>query len=852
MDDKIRLKITGPLVIKAYQPSSQETRRIVIVSRTPTREPTSISYRKLKDRIRETFKLPDTNFVLEYTDDEGDNILIKSSWELQEAVDNNRLKSSQDPATLKVTIIANPNLPQQPEPEPEPESESEPRQTQNRGAESTQKAVNDIVTASASMLINFLEQDSTQAILQSAIKSAASMFGIPEHTSRPDTSARYVPESDPSRSSDTSAKDVPESDVSSLRSVAQSAQSSIFCNRCFNPITGAGWACCECKDYDLCRACKGLEVGHDFIHTFRPIFIRIPTTPPQFPTKESPLPELPTDLPTELPTDSSSKFGYGCNVCHSEIVGIRHACTTCSGFDLCESCFKEAKHCHPMHTFITHIENSSEEVSDLKPSDDNRVLHDGIICDQCNNSIHGIRYKCGYCLDYDLCQVCEENSNHDSSHLFVKIRNPINLGKSDKPILSYCIEKCQEAFGDKSTETIFNSFQQITLEQPSIAASSASSVVSEQFSKGSLTPSGASIKISRTPSQLHEETSSQMETSQVVHEYEDEQTPRDEHNTDNDKEEVYEETVAETRDHSESGSQYTLSASFVADITIPDGSVALPGSQFLKIWKLKNDGTSAWPEGSQLVFSGGNIFRAYPSSCDPKSFVIPVTAPQQDAFIVAELQAPETPGRYISYFRLSSPDGIRFGHRLWCDIIVSDQSSTTIPPLSTSVISNMVFPAPSVTVSPTISYPASEFSSRVNSRAPSFSVADEEDFEFYPAVSSYPVASATSTISASSSTSARSSNHSNSTASQADSGADFVIITENAVAAERATSKIETPVPTNTPTGLFSTQKYNAQLTQIHEMGLTFCDELALRLLDKYQGNIDLVVPQILEKLYPE
>lgn len=34
--------------------------------------------------------------------------------------------------------------------------------------------------------------------------------------------------------------------------------------------------------------------------------------------------------------------------------------------------------------------------------------------------------------------------------------------------------------------------------------------------------------------------------------------------------------------------------------------------------------------------------------------------------------------------------------------------------------------------------------------------------------------------------------------------------------------------------------------------GLTFCDELAVKLLQTHNGSVDKAVPEILERLYPE
>ena len=56
------------------------------------------------------------------------------------------------------------------------------------------------------------------------------------------------------------------------------------------------------------------------------------------------------------------------------------------------------------------------------------VIHSGSFCDNCDQLIHGIRYKCGNCADFDLCQECESLPNiHNKNHIFLKIRYPVPL-----------------------------------------------------------------------------------------------------------------------------------------------------------------------------------------------------------------------------------------------------------------------------------------------------------------------------------------------------------------------------------------------------------------------------------------
>eukprot|EP00040_Diaphanoeca_grandis_P031744 m.190498 g.190498 ORF g.190498 m.190498 type:complete len:416 (+) comp32405_c11_seq5:140-1387(+) len=53
-------------------------------------------------------------------------------------------------------------------------------------------------------------------------------------------------------------------------------------------------------------------------------------------------------------------------------------------------------------------------------------VHRGITCNVCKVSpLRGIRYKCLNCVDYDVCEDCEQVDRHNLAHVFMKIRVPI-------------------------------------------------------------------------------------------------------------------------------------------------------------------------------------------------------------------------------------------------------------------------------------------------------------------------------------------------------------------------------------------------------------------------------------------
>lgn len=49
-----------------------------------------------------------------------------------------------------------------------------------------------------------------------------------------------------------------------------------------------------------------------------------------------------------------------------------------------------------------------------------------------------------------------------------------------------------------------------------------------------------------------------------------------------------------------------LDSRFIQDVNIFDGTVMAPLTPFTKIWRMRNNGTVAWPQKTQLVWIGGD------------------------------------------------------------------------------------------------------------------------------------------------------------------------------------------------------------------------------------------------------
>jgi len=97
-------------------------------------------------------------------------------------------------------------------------------------------------------------------------------------------------------------------------------------------------------------------------------------------------------------------------------------------------------------------------------------------------------------------------------------------------------------------------------------------------------------------------------------------------------------------------------ASFVADVSIPDGTALGPGSSFVKTWRISNSGSCTWNTNYKLIFSSGSLLSA-PSSLNLSNSV----APGQTVDISVNMVAPANYGTYTGYWMLESDQGAVFG-----------------------------------------------------------------------------------------------------------------------------------------------------------------------------------------------
>ena len=81
------------------------------------------------------------------------------------------------------------------------------------------------------------------------------------------------------------------------------------------------------------------------------------------------------------------------------------------------------------------------------------------------------------------------------------------------------------------------------------------------------------------------------------------------------------------------------SAAFIANVTVPDGSVLAPNTPFVKTWQIRNAGTCDWGSGLTLAFVGGAQLGS------PAVVAFPPTHAGTTRDISLNLKAPAPAGR---------------------------------------------------------------------------------------------------------------------------------------------------------------------------------------------------------------
>ncbi|GAB7341361.1 hypothetical protein MBLNU457_7621t1 [Dothideomycetes sp. NU457] len=416
------------------------------------------------------------------------------------------------------------------------------------------------------------------------------------------------------------------------------------CNQCIDALPEDEFVTCtSCDDFDLCLTCHAQNKhGHHPGHAFVLVV-------------ESP--KLTLVQQSLLPAGRNVRHHAICDGCNKNIYGIRHKCFVCPDFDYCSDCLRsKAAREHHGHRFAAIYESIPGPFA-------SQVQHTGIFCDgECakqpehlQRPIVGDRYKCVVCHDTDFCANCEANPNnkHNATHPLVKIKRPIK-GLNISTMNETGQGKVVSGLGDRQ-QNVAKAAVPVVANAPAAIPSSPAQPSSVSLrTVANIDPYTPQMPLSASRSGPPIAADQLIGMNGARH-------------------------LASRRSQEKTPAQ-ELTGNFIRD-TIPDGSFYAPGTRFTQVWTIKNPGPLTWPAGCSVRFIGGdnmlNLDECLPSTAsavaeaNESNVIGREVKPGEEAAFKVLMKAPSRVGRAISYWRLKTPEGIAFGHRLWCDVIVT-------------------------------------------------------------------------------------------------------------------------------------------------------------------------------------
>ncbi|KAG5977085.1 hypothetical protein E4U56_000489 [Claviceps arundinis] len=432
------------------------------------------------------------------------------------------------------------------------------------------------------------------------------------------------------------------------------------CNQCVRELPEREFLhCTECEDFDLCQTCFARDAhGHHPRHGF---------------TAAVPGAQLPAYIRVKLNPGRNQVHHAICDGCDANITGVRHKCLDCPDWDYCAECVQSAHFVHPSHRFVAIY----EPLTSLHAAAVCPPVHAGVRCDGplCSSSratsamsayIRGIRYKCAVCHDVDFCANCEASpaNEHNKTHPMLKFKTPVRnvtVTTTGEREGGQRMPTMGDRLCSKATETV-----------PTIPTNAMNTVQTIIDVK----PVDAVVP---APCPAKEPVPMSMPLLQA---------------------EIPVEPVA-IPTSSFKTQEKDLHAVFLYD-AVADGTVLPPDFVFQQMWVLRNEGKTTWPAGCSIKFVGGDymglVDSARPAGVSELVSASASTtnhqplAPGDEWGFCTNLRTPSRPGKVISYWRLTTPDGMRFGHRLWCDVDV--RATATLEPECTAPSTTPVLSAP--------------------------------------------------------------------------------------------------------------------------------------------------------------
>ncbi|KAJ8130314.1 hypothetical protein O1611_g3318 [Lasiodiplodia mahajangana] len=444
------------------------------------------------------------------------------------------------------------------------------------------------------------------------------------------------------------------------------------CNCCVQEFREAEFVhCTSCDDYDLCKGCFAKnQHGHHPKHGFTPAVKGTVIDP---------------SISSQLAPGRNVLHNAICDGCDKYVRGIRHKCLDCPDWDYCSDCVKDASFIHANHRFVAIY----EPLADRPFRTSSRATHYGISCDgplcaarDGPKYIVGERYKCAVCHDTDFCANCEASpaNTHNKTHPLIKFKTPVRhvsvttTGEhEDGHRLPTMGDRCHRS--RSSTQ----SPEKLASTMENIAATPVQTVVNVQPTEQLVVPASnpsSSAEIKEEALEVKEEALEIKEEALEI------------------KEEANEMKILDSPQPPKSSPvNEDLIAVFKWD-TIRDGSVLPPNHTFEQTWVLRNEGTVPWPAGCAVKFVGGDymgaVDPAHPAgihelvSASESTICYNSLSPGQEFPFTVLMRTPDRDGKVISYWRLTTPDGVKFGHKLWCDVDVrvppkAEQAKAQIP-----------------------------------------------------------------------------------------------------------------------------------------------------------------------------
>ncbi|KAJ4396563.1 hypothetical protein N0V93_000783 [Gnomoniopsis smithogilvyi] len=475
-------------------------------------------------------------------------------------------------------------------------------------------------------------------------------------------------------------KELPKFTSLPIRSTAPATLRSLLaapmrtCNSCVQELPDKEFLhCLTCDDFDLCKACFANDQhGHHPQHGFAPA---VEGT------------SMPPNILRRLAPGRDQRHHAICDGCDKFIFGIRHKCLDCPDWDYCADCIVNAGFVHPDHRFVPIY----DQIADARTIATPRPCHYGICCDGplCNGVrktyIVGERYKCAVCHDTDFCAACEASpaNNHNKTHPLIKFKTPVRRVEVKT--------KGEDENGQKMP------------------------VMGDRLTRKSVTPRPAttSCPASSSPvTSLHTVVDVKPEPEKAVSPVKATAQAHDQQNAISAHERIQQEFEQQQR-VIEASRKAIVQASPIAIFerdTIADGTVMPPNQVFQQTWFLRNGGDTPWPAGCSVKFVGGDymghVDSAHPAgihdlvSASESTVCYDALAPGKEFPFTVLLRTPAREGNFVSHWRLQADDGLKFGHRLWCDVTVEAPKAVEAPKVekleetsdASAQSSQMIFP----------------------------------------------------------------------------------------------------------------------------------------------------------------